>query len=394
MTHPRVHTALVALVTLAASSSAPAQTPRDLLEPVAMPLPPRAQCYWKRDSFLPRSAPDDLPGTALASIEAWWPFALEHDYRIDVEREGRVLMLSDHRERRTRDEMILVEETLALFDMHLPDEPLDPEETMSVDRLTLPLPSTRPVVLLRLRDEEDLGHCMAHLVGLEPRLASWAHSSALGTGFRLSDPSVAAWIVDPEVEEWREENELVNRLSHSLLEGRFGRQPHWLAQGIAWYAELELTDGIWCFPNRDGFVGVSEHSGWESELRRTFLKRKSLPVSVEEVAGWQRGTWDDQAAALSWGLVTFLIEDCLDEDELDAEEEDRILADIVREMGAHRQTFGVRTSPDGSWTEVPGFELSAGVQRQIIEHHAGAGLWDEVTRCFWMGSRYKPSRTR
>lgn len=356
---------------------------------------PKAQCYWEREGFLPTSAPDDVPTIAMRELERWWPFAKEHGYRVDIEREGRVLILSDYRERLTRKAMIRAEEVIEFFDLELPDNLLDLEETMSTRRLAMPVPKATPYVLVRLSDREDYEALVDYLVDYDPRLEAWGEANRDAHDFRLVEPCVAAWIVEEDGrEEWREENELVNQFTHCLLEGRFGRQPHWLAEGLAYYVELELLDSIHCFPGRYSFVGATEHSGWENYLRLAFRNRKDEPLRMDELTAWRRGTWDEHSAALSWGLVTYLLDHCLDEEELKDEEEDEILGDISREMGAHRQTFGVQTRPDGSWASLPNYELPTMIQRQIVEHHGGQNVWEEATLFFWQGSLYKPSRTR
>ena len=104
---------------------------------------------------------------------------------------------------------------------------------------------------------------------------------------------------------WRSENELVNRLARLLVFRSYGPQPTWLSVGAAWNIELEVMRDIYCF-YRAGFVGIGDHGGWETELKREFKKRKKDPLALDEFAGWRRNTWDEHKAQLAFGMVEYL----------------------------------------------------------------------------------------
>ena len=65
---------------------------------------------------------------------------------------------------------------------------------------------------------------------------------------------------------------------------------------------------MYCFPYRDEFVGIGEHTDWDRTLARFFKNRKkrSQRLKPREFVAWPRGEYSDFAGRVSWGVVEFL----------------------------------------------------------------------------------------
>src|SRR5262249_51101139 len=105
-------------------------------------------------------------------------------------------------------------------------------------------------------------------------------------------------------EEWDPDHELVNRLARLALLARYGDLPNWFVQGYAWHMEITLQGGVYCFPWRDGFVGVGEHGGWPQSVKERFLKARIKPA---DFMNWRRGAYKDPEARASYGMCEYLV---------------------------------------------------------------------------------------
>lgn len=259
-----------------------------------------------------------------------------------------------------------IERTCAAFDELLPP----PEK---------PADGARVPVLLDLEDGPSLGSATGFLGKEFPYLAGWARSAGEGVGFVLEDPPTAAWVESvPGLEkEWNPENELVNRLSQLLLLARGGRMPQWLSLGLAWCIELDVCKDIYCFPHRAGFVGKREHKGWAKQLGLMREARGEKPFSIDDIAGWARGTYDDERAAVAWGAATLL-----------ARTYGSHLPAVVDELARVRERDGRVTHPDGSWEAVPGYEIPPETQREVLDRVLGFDFFAELARFAAEGPAY------
>ena len=241
----------------------------------------------------------------------------------------------------------------------------------------------RTPVLLDLEDGASLGSAAAFLGRRHPYLAGWAAAAGEGVGFVLEDPLVAAWIQEvPGLgKEWSPENELVNRLAQLLLVQRHGRQPQWLALGLAWVVELDVCKDVYCFPHRTGFVGKREHAGWAATLRLLREARGERPFSIDDLAGWPRGTYDDERAALAWGAATLLARHFADS-----------LPALLAELAAVRDRDGRVTHADGSWDPVQGYEVPPETQREVLDRVLGCDFLAELGRFAAQGRAYSRRR--
>jgi hypothetical protein len=228
----------------------------------------------------------------------------------------------------------------------------------------------RTAVLVPLAGPKSFASVTSHVGQKVPRLAGWASSAVRGTGFLLEEPLVAGWLVSvPGVEIWSPENELTNRLARLLTLERFGRQPQWLAQGLAWYVELSVCKDVYCFPFRTGFVSKKEHRSWPRKLEQLMDARPERAVELAELAGWKRNTWDETGAALSWGAVTMLASHYPDE-----------LPGVLAAFAAERLAQGRDVAEDGSWTWIADYEIPVERQGELLDEALGVDFGAELDR--------------
>jgi hypothetical protein len=263
------------------------------------------------------------------------------------------------------------EKVVKVFDGLLEEDTRDLEATPA-----------RTAVLVSLAGPDSLASVTRHLATVEPRLAGWAPSAAQGTGFALEDPLCAGWLEEVTTSEvWSPENELVNRLTRLLTVERYGRQPHWLAQGLAWYVELEVCKDVYCFPFRTGFVSKKEHRSWPRRLGEVMEARGEGELGIELLADWARNSWDEERAVLSWGAVAMLVEHYPEE-----------LPGILRAFRELRDTDGRDTRPDGSWTVIPDYEVPAAQQREVLDRVLGVDFLAQLGRCARQPATYRRPR--
>jgi hypothetical protein len=240
----------------------------------------------------------------------------------------------------------------------------------------------RTAVLFELAGPKSFASVTAYAGAKLPHLSAWAQTATQGTGFLLEDPLAAGWLHSvPKREVWSPENELVNRLARLLMIERFGRQPQWLAQGLAWHVELEVCKDVYCFPFREGFVSKKEHKSWPQKLTSLMAARGDRPIEMGELTGWRRNTWDDASAALAWGAATML-----------AEHYEAELPRVLAAFAALRTKEGRNTAADGSWTSNPDYEIPAERELEILDRELGTGFLTELTRFAGKPGSYRRPR--
>ena len=345
--------------------------------------PQAVRVSWRGQSFEVGDWPSSLTRELQELVLSWSGWAGAMHYRMDLESSGRVLLLTAEDHSSVAREMKLASRTLEFFDQRL-ELPESTEFTVLAEAVPLRAGTDECVVLLRLANRRDLISCLDVLTEDHPYLSPWSGTAKDGTGFSLQQPLCGAWLESERGDEdWQPDNELVSRLGLGLLRSRFGRQPHWLEEGLCWQAEQELLGSIWCFPGRDDHVAADEHNGWARELRSSFRAGRDEPLGLALLCDWPRDTWSDEAAAASWGLVGYLMK-----------YEPRSLAPIAIELGAHWQSFGRVTRPDGSWRRIADFEVPAPVQFEILQRHAGQQSLAEAAEFFRRGRAYRPGPAR
>jgi len=313
-----------------------------------------------------KAAPD--PNAPAALWQAWLEACAAAGgsaYATEDVADGRILLVYPKRHGAGRDRHE-IERTCKLFDALVPPPAEPPEHPV-------------PAVLVDLEDQEDLGSAARFLGTRFPYLADWAERAGEGVGFVLEHPLVAAWVrTVPGVDkEWRPENELVDRLAQLLLEQRHGREPQWITIGLAWCIELEVCRDIYCFPYRAGFVGKREHKGWTEALAGIAAARGERPFSIDDLAGWPRGVYDDERAAVAWGAATLLVRYYPE-----------ALPQVLQELAELRVRDGRVTHPDGSWEAIDGYEVPAPKQLEVLDRALGFEFLPELARFAVQGRSY------
>jgi hypothetical protein len=349
--------------------------------------------------------PPELGESARGALRAWAEWGAEEGYQLDLELSGRLLLVSRRGNPQAERQMDLARAVLARFEGELPaplqravagepapaappppvaperkplpEDPEDPEGQEHPWKLApvAPAPAapvtssytwgaanapldSETAVLFVVRDQRDFEALLAQLARRQTYLADWVGQARAYQGFVLAEPLAAAYLEQPEgVEEWNPENELVNRLARLCLLRRFGELPNWFVQGYAWHVELAQLGAVYCFPWRDEFVGVGEHSGWNAALASTYRERDPAPGDFQ---GWRRGAYRDHEARTSWGVVEFLL----------AREKAQLPA-LLDELRVFRDEHG--RVPDGpnAWHKDRDYEIPPEDQERLLRRHLG-----------------------
>ena len=307
---------------------------------------------WNGRRFTAAQIPEDFPARAREAAELWKPWAMTAGYRLDFDADARMLLATRRTSGKSDAQMRTLLRAEAWFDELFHASGTDAAPTAA---------------MLVLKDEKAHAEALGFLGKIETSLASWAEKAGgKELGFVLGKPVCGAFVESaPGLKEWNPDHELLNRAVQLLLLRRDGTLPHWLAQGLAWEAEQTVFGSIWCYPHRSGFVAHTEHEAWPGQLAAE-LENEALTVySVEALAAWRRGTFDAEAARHAWGIAHYL-----------AREKKDVLGDVLEDLRALREKDGKTTHPDGSWELVPGYEVPAAAQAEILKKRCGDGWID------------------
>jgi hypothetical protein len=357
---------------------------------------------WQGKRYTPATLPSEIGKEPLSAMEFWRPWAEEHEYQMAFNDDARVMLLLS-RKRSPKKSLAQIEETAAVVGDVAPlaaprpvvserpergdkdgkpgvelDPGVEPEDMTWTWEDTGPPLGTQTAVVLELYGRDEYFAVLDLLAEHHEYLAPWVSSAGERNGFSLEQPLCAAFLKDgPGSEEWDPENELVHRTAQLLFKREYGRQPNWLESGLAWYVEQEVRGTLYCFPYRNGFVGVTEHTGWDKELKRQYKKRDD--VDMDALADFGRGTFDRDSALHAFGAGTFL-----------AEHHSEDLPRILEELFTTIRTEGRVNHDDGTWELIPGYEPSAETQQAIIAKHLGPRWMDELHESFKKGRSYRP----
>lgn len=338
---------------------------------------------WCGQTFDPSSAPASLSSRQHEALSNIWDWAVQYEYRLDFDKRGRVLLLSPVSERGVNQEFEWVESTLRVFDSSFSKPALKDLDLAGSDARRRG--GERVSTLVRLENQEDYNSLLEHVAANDPSLTQWAWRSRVTTGFSIDEPLLGAWIDERGAladGQWREQNELTNRLAQTLICERFDRLPHWLAQGMAWHVELESTGSVYSYPNREGFKGLDEHRGWANRLSDEFRTNREI-LPLHELTGWHGPDFDESSAALAWGVVNYL---------------ERYRGDaasiLAADLGAYSRHHGRVTAEDGTdaWRE--DWQVPFEVQMRALLHAGGPDVLEDVTECYRKGSRFRPKTVR
>jgi hypothetical protein len=356
---------------------------------------------WKGKTYASGELPGTLNESQKRALFAWIPWAREHDYRCDFDAQGRIVVLSSTKGSSFEKRMQIVGRTESWFDALLPAPgataatsgpasgvgtgsdvggiPEDPESAPAGAPRPAAATSTKPLasdgataVMLVVRTEKDFASALEVLAEHNPGLRDWAKTATKHTGFVVEEGLCGAYVENASgQEEWNADHELVNRVAQLLVLRRFGQVPFWLAQGIAWEAETSFDGSLYCFPYRDEFVGIGEHTGWPSELRNQFKDRASSPFSMDDVARWKRGTFDASAAHVAWGTVHFI-----------AAHHPGKLGALLADLRKLQDEEGRRQTGATTWERIPGYEIAPAKQQELFVKHLGRNFFKEATAWF------------
>jgi len=374
---------------------------------------------WRGKGYALEDIPQELGVGPPAAVEVWIDWATAHDYQMNLNDDGRVLVVSPKGNGKLRRQLKLVKETSELFDKLLPapprkepepepepeleepDEPAegeipeDPEggrvgwlpasedviETYTYEwgAGTWPV-DTETCVLFVVRDEKDYGSLLEELANEQDYLKPWISTARKLTGFALERPLAAAYIENAAgMEEWDPDNEVVNRVAQMLLVRRFSQQPYWLVQGLAWHVEFAIRGGIYCFPYRAEFIYATEHTGWPAELKSRFSGRKDRPLEMDEFAEWQRGRYDGKIAKVAYGLAGFFANYHPDQ-----------FSPFLEDMRLHAHENNRVDNGDGTWERKTDYRITTEDQKRFLKQHFGRDVLKEASEYFRVGKRYRP----
>jgi hypothetical protein len=318
---------------------------------------------WKGKSYSGAALATALGEPVAKAAQPWAEWTAAQGYVQDLDGAARRLFVHSKR-RAGSGESALVDRVLALVDKEAPRP------------ASRTAPPAVPAIFV-LDTPADLASLLDAVGRREPYLASWAAGEKDQAGFVLESPLVAACLAtSPEQKEWNPRNELANRTAQVALSERFGRLPYWLMQGLAWNAELAVTGSIYCFPFRSGFVAKAEHRSWSEQLKGVISRGPEdlREVTIADLAGWRRGTYENDRALLAWGAASFLVK-----------RRAEALPGLLEDLRALREKEARVTEPDGSWRVNPDYEVPAAVQEQLLKARAGEDCFEELRR-FCLGN--------
>ncbi|MBK7874494.1 MAG: hypothetical protein IPJ77_01850 [Planctomycetes bacterium] len=370
-----------------------------------------APVTWKEKRLQLAKLPADLPVAARAAIEGWSAWAGEHEYRLDLDAEGRILLVSPERGSGPAARLRAIAKTESWFDLLFPAPakepapaapkapaspsgiPEDPEapppDAPSTGSAPKPATTTwssawgsgsgasdtTTAVLFVLRDEGDQSALLDQLVQRHAYLAAWSATAKRQQGFVLEEPLCGGYVEKARgQEEWDPQHELVNRAAQVLLLRRFGQQPFWLQQAVGWEAEIAFDGALYCFPYRDEFVFATEHTGWPVELKNAFKDRAETPLTVAELAAWPRGRFESARAHAAWGFLHHL-----------ATTKSAALTPALVAFARYRTEHDRRPTGPNAWERIPGYELPALEQERILKEHFGGDVLEQATKAFRKG---------
>ncbi|MFT7678165.1 MAG: hypothetical protein ACI8QC_002151 [Planctomycetota bacterium] len=332
---------------------------------------------WKRENIEFGEWPDELDREVVDVLNAWLPFARANGYRMDLNETGRVLMLSSaERNRSTRTWEGRINEALELTDELIPWVPpsatpngVDPrqrlEDRQSVENLQ---------VLVRLENEADRDALVDDLLRRAPGLQAWANDARNQSALLLRKPACAAWIESGKASVLSSEGECANRLTHLLLNERFGELPAFLEEGLAWYVEQELTGKLSSAPYLAESPRSLPRRGFEHDLRALFRGREDTPISVEDLLGMQHASWDAELAALAWGTSQHI---CALRPEA--------VSFLCADLSLGRQSLNWVEPGNGSWEGSGEKQWDAAELEKAIARHAGPTARSEWSAYFATG---------
>lgn len=357
----------------------PTSGPRSL-DPSALAKP---RVRFQGKSYKLDKLPDEVGEPAREAIYAWWPWIEEHDFHPLLTADQSALLVLPKKSLLSKREKLAEKLTERLNEL-APQPGQSPEEArprwMPAQELPLEAIEALPgrdaltAVLVELQGPKLADELGAYLEQLHPDLEGWGSSSLVG-GVVSDMPPISVTVDGDGQEEYEAENEVVHRMTRTLLARRFGLLPYSIQSGLAWALEYELCGNHYCFPFRDDFVFEVEHGSWAADVRSRFHRRKKEPVTAKELFGFQRRTFDLEEAQLAFALGHYLIE-------VRAEELPELLEVLRTEW--ERTVIEVKGS---NWTYRPELEINVDRLAELSIEVLGADLLEDATTHFRKGVR-------
>lgn len=347
--------------------------------------------------------PADLSPAQRAVVTRYAKWAASHGYRMDFDGQGRLVLITHKNRASLSAARNVVQKAEAWFDKALPPATLvTPDATGSTRPASAPSPDDPPAkssgfearqgettsswgsgsitpdsevaALFVLRNVEDYSTLLDVLAVETHYLKDWIEHGRKFTGFTVEDPLAGAYVENAAgQEEWDGNHELMNRTVQLLTLRRFGQQPNWLVQGIAWDCEIAADDNVYCFPFRSEFVYAAEHGAWPNEVK-LLVKDLGRDITLSDVTKWRRGTWDGRSAKLAWGLAHHLI----------GQGSGR-LSNALESMRVLRDEKDRRSTGPDSWERIVGFELSDEMQFEALSRFLGPKVLVDATNSMRSG---------
>ncbi len=316
---------------------------------------------WQGKTGTSAALPAGFPEPAHAVLTAWEPFLKRAGFRADADAAGRCLLLTSEKSSHADEQLRQLGKVGSWLDAHFPA----PAAT-GPDK---PAATPACAALFVVRNPEEYGQLLEQLKQVAPVLAGWTSDAKKDTGFVLIEPLCAAFLESaPGLKEWSPAHELVDRCAQLLFVQRFGEQPYWLQQGVAWAAEWGYDSTIYSYPYRHEFVAAAEHGAWPGELKTAIAARGEKPLELAEFALLRRGHWDSERARLSFGCASFL-----------ALQPGPKVAQALASLQAYRDETNRKDQGDGTWTRDPAYEIPAEKQLELLERELGPKLMERVS---------------
>ncbi len=256
--------------------------------------------------------PTDHPAPLRALLEKERLFAEKHGLRVYAKAKAPVVVISEWGESQTLRHLEDAEQLAADFPRFFPEAkeppPLADEEIDGAD-------PSNPFPLFLIQTMPVYTALAERMEAEHEYLKGWAAKAANLQGFHLYRPRIVVCLSgtygDPR--HW-----VLHELVHVMAYPRYGRQPFWVEEGMAWYVEDALLKGVFAFCYRSNFLWDAEKSGWSNDFAG-LLKREKAP-SVLQLASLRPGTYTagdlgvkDPRALLAYGFIAFLSNERRDE---------------------------------------------------------------------------------
>lgn len=327
---------------------------------------------WNGRPYKVDELPSELGSAPKKAAQTWAAWCDANRYAMEFDEDARVLLVTATASKKLTKSRALVKKTTARFDKLLP-APIETEgntgEEAEWGTGSTPL-DHETAVLFVLNDLKDQALLLDELARQYDYLKGWAASAKNLVGFVLEQPLVGAYLESaPNLKEWRPDNELVHRLTELLFLRRFGRQPWWLQQGVAWTLEIDLEKGVYCFPYRSEFIYEVEHGAWPDNIKGLYrVKGKDpKPLELDRLTDWSRSSFNEQAAWTAWGAAHYLIH-----------EQGEYFPVFLRDLRRYRDQHDRIDNGDGTWQRVTGYEIPLEAMQQKLVDYFGE---DVLTEC-------------